>query len=49
MLNRAHCGIPGLIAFAGERDGQAPLTTFRRIRITVTATREVQLGARVVF
>lgn len=49
VLNRANYGIPGLVAFAGARDGEAPLPTFGRIRTTVTAARQVQLGARVVF
>jgi hypothetical protein len=34
---------------AGERDGEAPLPTFGRIRTTVTLARQVQLGMRVVI
>jgi hypothetical protein len=49
VLNRANFGIPALVAFAGERDGEQPLATFGRIRSTVTAARQVQLGVRVVF
>ena len=49
VFNRANLGIPGLIAFAGQRDGEAPLPTFGRIRQTVTASRQVQLGLRVQF
>jgi hypothetical protein len=49
VFNRANYGIPSLVAFAGQRDGEAPLPTFGRIRYTVTPARQVQLGLRVVF
>ena len=49
VLNRANYGIPALIAYAGQRDGEAPLTTLGRIRSTTTPARQVQLGVRVVF
>jgi len=49
LLNRANYGIPSLIAFAGDRDGEAPLSTFGRIRTTVTSSRQVQIGLRVQF
>jgi hypothetical protein len=49
VLNRANYGIPSLIAFAGQRDGEAPLSTFGRIRSTTTPARQMQLGVRVVF
>jgi hypothetical protein len=49
VFNRVNYGIPSLIAFAGQRDGEAPLTTFGRIRATTTPARQVQLGLRVVF
>ena len=49
VFNRANFGIPSLIAFSGQRDGEAPLSTFGRIRSTVTSSRQVQLGLRVVF
>ena len=49
ILNRANFGIPALVAFAGDRDGEQPLATFGRIRSTVTAARQVQLGLRVIF
>ena len=49
VFNRVNYGIPSLVAFAGQRDGEAPLTTFGRIRSTTTPARQVQLGLRVVF
>jgi hypothetical protein len=49
VFNRANLGVPALVAFAGARDGEAPLSSFGRVRNTVTAARQVQLGVRVVF
>jgi hypothetical protein len=49
VFNRVNLGVPALVAFAGARDGEAPLGSFGRIRNTVTAARQVQLGLRVVF
>jgi len=49
VFNHANFGIPSLIAFSGQRDGEAPLSTFGRIRSTVTSSRQVQVGLRVVF
>ena len=49
ILNRANFGVPSLLAFAGAADSEAPLRTFGRIRSTVTSSRQVQVGARVVF
>jgi hypothetical protein len=49
VLNRANFGIPELRVFAGQADNEAPLATFGRITNTVTAGRQIQLGARVVF
>src|SRR5918992_4952525 len=49
LLNRANFGVPELRAFAGTRDGEPPLATFGRITSTVTAARQIQLGARVTF
>lgn len=49
VLNHPNFGIPSLIAFSGQRDGEAPLPTFGRIRSTVTSARQLQLGLRVVF
>jgi hypothetical protein len=49
VLNRVNFGVPSLLAFAGSVDNEAPLSTFGRIRSTVTSSRQVQVGARVVF
>ncbi|HEX6739128.1 MAG TPA: TonB-dependent receptor, partial [Vicinamibacteria bacterium] len=49
VFNRVNLGVPALIAFAGARDGEAPLSSFGRVRNTLTAARQVQLGVRVVF
>ncbi len=38
VFNHANFGIPSLVAFAGLRDGEAPLSTFGRIRSTVTSS-----------
>ncbi len=49
VFNRANFGNPTLIAFAGASATEAPLATFGRIRSTVTAARQLQLGARISF
>jgi hypothetical protein len=49
ILNRANFGTPNLTAFAGRADGEAPLSTFGRIRSTVTSSRQLQLGVRVAW
>jgi hypothetical protein len=49
LFNRANFAPPSLTAFAGQADTEAPLTTFGRIRSTVTSSRQIQLGLRVTF
>lgn len=49
VLNRANFGPPELRAFAGTRDGEAPLSTFGRITTTITSARQIQIGVRAVF
>ena len=49
LFNRANFGNPSLIAFTGNADNEQPQTSFGRIRSTITAARQAQLGARVVF
>jgi hypothetical protein len=49
VLNRANFGNPTLIAFAGAAQNEAPLSSFGRIRATVTSSRQMQLGARIAF
>jgi hypothetical protein len=49
IFNRANFGNPTLIAFAGAVQNEGPLSSFGRIRSTVTSARQVQLGLRVIF
>ena len=49
LFNRANFGNPTLIAFTGSADTEPPQASFGRIRSTVTASRQVQLGVRLVF
>jgi hypothetical protein len=49
LLNRTNFGVPNLIAFAGTADNETPLSTFGRIRSTVTSSRQIQLGLRISF
>jgi hypothetical protein len=49
VLNRANFGPPALVAFAGAADNEAPLSTFGRITTTVTSSRQIQLGVKVLF
>jgi len=49
LFNRANFGNPSLIAFTGAADNEQPLTTFGRIRSTVTSSRQIQLGLRLTF
>ena len=49
LLNRANFGPPNLIAFTGAADNEQPLTSFGRIRSTVTAARQIQFGLRISF
>jgi hypothetical protein len=49
ILNRANFAPPNLSVYAGAADVEPPLPNFGRIRSTVTSSRQVQLGVRVVF
>jgi len=49
VLNRPNFAPPALTAFAGAADGEAPLSTFGRIRSTVNSSRQIQLGLRIAF
>jgi hypothetical protein len=49
VFTRANVGTPTLIAFTGSADNEPPQASFGRIRSTVTASRQVQLGIRLVF
>ena len=49
LFNRTNFGPPTLTAFAGSADTETPLASFGRIRTTVTSSRQIQLGLRLVF
>jgi hypothetical protein len=49
VLNRANFAPPALTVFAGAADNEAPLSSFGRIRSTVTSSRQIQLGLRIAF
>ena len=49
LFNRANFAPPALTAFVGAADNERPLSTFGRIRSTVTSSRQIQLGLRVTF
>ncbi|MEO6239658.1 MAG: TonB-dependent receptor [Vicinamibacterales bacterium] len=49
VLNRANFSVPTLLAFSGVSQAEAPLTSFGRIRSTVTSARQTQLGIRITF
>ena len=49
LFNRTNFAPPALTAFAGAADGEAPLSTFGRIRSTVGSSRQIQLGLRLAF
>ena len=48
ILNRANFGPPALLAFSGV-DNEGLLSTFGRITTTVTSSRQIQLGVKVLF
>lgn len=49
LFNRSNFAPPALTVFAGAADNEQPLSTFGRIRSTVTSSRQVQLGLRLAF
>jgi hypothetical protein len=49
LFNRANFGPPQLTVFAGAADNERPLSSFGRIRGTITSSRQIQLGLRVSF
>jgi hypothetical protein len=49
IFNRANFGNPTLIAFSGAAANEAPLSSFGRVRNTITSARQLQLGARITF
>ena len=49
LFNRANFAPPSLIVFTGAADNEQPLSTFGRVRSTVTSSRQIQLGVRLTF
>jgi hypothetical protein len=49
LFNRANFAPPSLIVFTGAADNERPLSTFGRVRSTVGASRQIQLGVRLEF
>lgn len=49
VLNRANFATPALAVFAGAADNEQPLSSFGRIRSTVTSARQGQVGVRINF
>jgi hypothetical protein len=49
LFNRANFSTPNLTVFAGAADNEQPLSSFGRIRSTVTSSRQIQLGLRISF
>jgi hypothetical protein len=49
LFNRTNFGVPSLLAFAGDRDGEPPFSSLGLIRSTITSSRQIQLGLRFVF
>jgi hypothetical protein len=49
VFNRTNFAPPSLLAFSGAVDNERPLASFGRIRSTVTSSRQIQLGLRILF
>ncbi len=49
VANRANFDSPSLQAFAGVSDNEQPLSSFGRVRNTVTDARQIQLGLKISF
>ena len=49
LLNHANFAVPNRIVFAGAVEGESPLPTAGRITRTVTTSRQLQLGVKVMF
>ncbi|MBA3442903.1 MAG: hypothetical protein H0T92_23920, partial [Pyrinomonadaceae bacterium] len=49
IFNRANFAPPGLQAFSGAADNEQPLSSLGRIRSTVTSSRQIQFGLRILF
>jgi hypothetical protein len=49
LLNRPNFATPDRIVFAAATENEAPLATAGRITRTITSSRQVQLGVKVLF
>lgn len=49
LFNRANFAPPALIAFNGQTDNEPPVSSFGRIRSTITSARQIQFGFRIAF
>ncbi len=49
IFNRANFAMPSLIAFSGVLPAEQPVSTLGQIRSTVTSSRQIQLGLRLIF
>jgi hypothetical protein len=49
LFNRTNFAPPSLLAFSGAVDNERPLASFGRVRSTVTSSRQIQLGLRILF
>jgi hypothetical protein len=49
LFNRANFATPDRVVFAAATEGEAPLSTAGRISRTITSSRQLQLGIKVIF
>lgn len=49
LFNRPNLGIPDRVVFGGSTTGEQPLDTAGNIKETVTSSRQIQLGLKIVF
>ena len=49
VFNRANFSIPNRVVFAGDHEGEAPLSTAGQITSTANAARQMQLGVKIKF
>ena len=49
LLNRPNFATPDRVVFAAAAANEAPLTTAGRITRTVTSSRQIQFGAKILF
>lgn len=49
VFNRANFSIPNRVVFAGDHEGESPLSTAGQITSTANAARQMQLGVKIKF